>query len=211
MKLYHSPQSSNARKIRIAAALLDIPLDLELVEIHKGAQRRPEFLALNPMGKVPVLVDGDLILTESAAILIYLAESKPGATLYPTEPRVRAEVHRWLFWGASHFSPALAALAWETKLKKMYRLGEPEPAQVKRQTEQIQALGKVLDTHLTAREWIAGPNLTLADIGVGTTFFGAAPGGPLAPFGHIQAWFGRLRALEAWKATESPSLPTAGD
>lgn len=201
MKLYYSPHSSNARKVRIAAALLDIPLDLELVELYQGAQRRPEFLALNPMGKVPVLKDGDLVLTESAAILIYLAESKPGTTLYPAEGRARAEVHRWLFWGASHFSPALAALAWETTLKKLLRLGDPEPLQVQRQTDQLQVLGKVLDAHLATRDWVAGPNLTLADVALGTTFFASTPGSVLAPFAHVVAWSARLHALDAWKTT----------
>src|ERR1051325_244729 len=93
MKLHYSPFSSNARKVRITAGLLGIELELEPVDLMKGAQRNPEFLAINPMGKVPVLVDGDFVLSESAAIMAYLADGKPGHALYPDDCRRR---HRML-------------------------------------------------------------------------------------------------------------------
>ncbi|MGB9430409.1 MAG: glutathione S-transferase family protein [Gammaproteobacteria bacterium] len=120
MKPYYSPLSANSHKVRIAAALLDIPLELQNVELPKGEQRAPDYLAINPMGKVPMLVDGDFVLPESAAITIYLAESKPGNMLYPAERRARAEVNRWLFWAASHWAPAIGALAFEKVLKPRF-------------------------------------------------------------------------------------------
>src|SRR5574337_1935568 len=132
MKLYYSPLSSNSRKVRMVAALLDISLELHNVELPKGEQRTPQYLAINPMGKVPVLVDGDFVLPESAAIMIYLAESKPGNTLYPADRHARAEVNRWLFWAANHFSPAAVALVFEKFLKKKFFNGDdPDPVQVK--------------------------------------------------------------------------------
>ncbi|HEX7438615.1 MAG TPA: glutathione S-transferase N-terminal domain-containing protein, partial [Caldimonas sp.] len=96
MKLYSSPISSNARKVRLAASMLGIPLELVNIDLGKGAQRTPEFLAINPMGRVPVLEDGDFVLTESAAIMAYLADAKPDSPLYPRDPKQRADVNRWL-------------------------------------------------------------------------------------------------------------------
>src|SRR3954465_14732630 len=105
MKLHYSPFSTNARKPRLAAAILGIDLTLVPIDLGKGEQRRPEFLALNPMGRVPVLEDGGFVLTESNAIMVYLAESTPGQALYPSGLKERTEVNRWLFWAASHWSP----------------------------------------------------------------------------------------------------------
>ena len=209
MKLYHSPFSSNARKVRLAASMLGIPLELVGVDLGKGEQRTPGFLAINPMGRVPVLVDGDYVLPESAAIMIYLAETKPGNTLYPADPQQRAEVNRWLFWGANHWGPTFAALTFEKWLKKMLRLGEPDPAQVKRQEDTLRGLASVLDTHLASRAWVCGSTITLADLALAASL-GAADRiqFPLMEFVAVEAWFEKVRALEAWKSTEAPALPT---
>ncbi|MBU6510538.1 MAG: glutathione S-transferase family protein [Gammaproteobacteria bacterium] len=206
MKLYYSPLSSNSRKVRVVAALLDIPLELQNVELPKGAQRQPEFLAVNPMGKVPVLVDGDLVLPESAAIMIYLAESKPGNTLYPTECHARAEVNRWLFWAANHWFPAVGALALEKVLKPRFFHGEPDPAQIKRQEDSIQGFAKVLDEHLAKRQWVAGNSLTLADIAIAAAFASLVQL-PIESWPHIASWFGRIRSLPAWQIAVPPSMP----
>lgn len=207
MKLYYSPLSSNSRKVRMVAALLDIPLELQNVELPKGEQRRPEYLAVNPMGKVPVLVDGDLVLPESAAIMIYLAESKPGNTLYPTERHARAEVNRWLFWAASHLSPAGAALAFEKVLKKrFFNGGEPDPVQTQRQEDALRSLFKVLDTQLTEHPWVTGSKLTLADVSI-APIFGSIVELPLQSFANIAAWGKRIQALPVWQATQPPKMP----
>src|SRR6185295_11179895 len=101
MKLYYSPMSSNSRKVRIVAALLGIDLELVNVDIARAEQRAPAYLAVNPMGKVPVLAEDAFVLPESAAIMIYLAENHGGDGLYPQDQRRRAEVNRWLFWAAA--------------------------------------------------------------------------------------------------------------
>lgn len=205
MKLYYSPLSANSLKVRVTAALLGIPLELQNVELPKGEQRRPEFLAVNPMGKVPVLVDGDFVLPESIAIMIYLAESKPGNTLYPAEQHARAEVNRWLFWAANHWTPAISALAFEKVLKPRFFHGEPDVAQIKRQEDFIQNLGKVLDEHLAKRQWITENTLTLADIAIAAGF--ASPAQlPIQSWPHIATWSERVRALPAWQSSQPPSI-----
>ena len=204
MKLYYSPLSSNSRKVRITAALLDIELELQNVELAKGAHRTPEYLAINPMGKVPVLVDGDFILPESAAIMIYLAETKPGNALYPAQQQARAEVNRWLFWAANHWAPAVVALAFEKVLKqRFFNGGEPDAAQVKRQEDLIAGFAKVLDQQLTGHAWVAGGALTLADIVIAPAFAGPVSL-PVQSCTHIADWFGRIQTLSAWQDTAPP-------
>ena len=205
MKLYYSPFSPNARKVRIAAHLLGTPLELVNVDLGKAEQRQPPYLSKNAMGKVPLLEDGDLRLPESAAIMIYLAD---GTELYPADKRARAEINRWLFWAASHWGPAIAALNYENFLKKFFGGGEPDAAQVKRQEDFVRQFGRVLDEHLASREWVAGKKLTLADIAIAPSLAFTAIGKlPVLEFKNIQAWFGRMQAQEAWKATEPPTLP----
>src|SRR5579862_1624600 len=105
MRLYHHPLSSNARRAVMAALHLGTEVELVHVDLGKGEQRKPDYLKRNPNGKVPVLDDDGFLLWESCAIMQYLADRTPGQTLYPTELRARADVNRWLFWSAHHFSP----------------------------------------------------------------------------------------------------------
>jgi glutathione S-transferase len=85
MRLYHHPMSSNARRAVMTAVHLGTKLELVLVDLAKSEQRKPDFLALNPNGRVPVLDDDGFILTESHAIMQYLADGTPGQTVYPED------------------------------------------------------------------------------------------------------------------------------
>lgn len=204
MKIYHSPFSSNAMKVLMTAHQLGIAPELVLVDLAKGEQRRPEFVALNPNGKVPLLVDGDFVLSESQAIMAYLADKTPGHTLYPTELRARAEVNKWMFWSANHWGPAISMINWERMVKKFLGLGDPDPALVARGEGLFHELAKVLDSHLAGRDWLAGESVTLADISVGCPLMVAVPAQlPLASYPNVQRWFARVQALDAWKKASS--------
>src|ERR1700761_5585645 len=113
MRLYQHPMSANARAATMAALHLKAPVELVFVNLQKGDQHLPEFLNMNPNGRVPVLEDGDVVLWESRAIMQYLADKTPGQTLYPTEPMARADVNRWLFWDAAHMNQATSLLVHE--------------------------------------------------------------------------------------------------
>src|SRR5215467_3835916 len=104
MDLYTSQISPNGKRVRIAAAELGVPLDLKNLNFQAEENRTPQYLALNPMGKIPTLTDGDLSLWESAAIMCYLAQQKDGA-LYPKDARGSAETLRWLFFCSCHIDP----------------------------------------------------------------------------------------------------------
>ena len=210
MKLYTFPLSSNARKAVMAAHLLGSDVERVLVNLGAGEQRKPEFLALNPNGRVPVLTDGDFVLTESNAIMMYLADKQPGNTLYPAEAKARADVHRWLFWQASHWGPAIAALNFENFLKKMFDGGDPDPAQIKRNEDFLRQFGAVLDGHLAEREWVSGGGVTIADLALAAPLmYIQASKLPLDSFANVMKWLGRVQALDAWKQSEPPAMPTA--
>lgn len=202
MRLYHSPYSSNARRARMAAVHLDLHVELISVDLVKGEQRKPEFLRMNPNGKVPVLDDEGFVLWESHAIMQYLADKTPGQTIYPAENRARADVNRWLFWSAHHFAPAVAILNWENVVKRLIGGGEPDPASVKRGEALVSDLTRVLDAHLAGNRWIAQDRLTLADFAIASPLMAIGPARlPVTDRANLLAWFGRIEALDAWKKT----------
>jgi glutathione S-transferase len=202
MRLYYSPFSSNARRARMTALQLGLPVELVLVDLPKREQREPAYLRKNPNGLVPVLEDGDFVLNESHAIMQYLADKTPGQTLYPQELQARADVNRWLFWNAYHFQPAVSVLNWENVVKPMIGLGAAAPSEIERGTALLQRHAAVLDGHLDGKEWIAQGRLTLADLAISSPLMTMIPAKlPLGDFKNVLSWFERIQALECWKAT----------
>ena len=130
MKLYMNPLSPNVRRVRLTAAVLGLALEEKTLEFAKGEHKNPEYLALNPNGAVPTLVDGEFVLTESRAIMQYLASKKPESGLLPRDEQARADVTRWQFWDASHFSPQAATVVFQRLLKPMMGMGDPDAAKV---------------------------------------------------------------------------------
>lgn len=202
MRLYHHPFSSNARRARMTALHLGTSVEMVVVNLAQGEQRKPDFLKMNPNGKVPVLEDDGFYLTESHAIMQYLADKTPGQTIYPTELRARADVNRWLFWCAHHFQPAAGLLNWENNVKQLLNAGPPDEREVKRGEALFLECGRVLDSHLAKREWVLGDKLSLADYALASPFMTIEKAKlPVADLGNIQAWFKRVQALEPWKQT----------
>lgn len=202
MKLYIHPLSQNARKARIVARLLDIPVDEQMVDLMKGEGQRPEHLALNPNGMVPVLQDGDFVLWESNAICQYLASKKPNP-LWPDDGRRRADVSRWQYWELAHWAPALFFYFRENMIKKFMGGGDPDPAELKKGEEQLIRFGRVLNDHLSAHRYLVGDGLTLADISVASHLMHADMGKvPLHLYPHVKRWFSEISLMPAWQATQ---------
>lgn len=200
MRLYHHPFSFNARRAVMTAIQLGSPVELVFVDLAKGAQRQPQFLKLNPNHRVPVLEDDGFVLWESHAIMQYLADKVPGQTLYPTELRARADVNRWLFWCAHHFTPAVSVLNWEHVIKGFRGEGGPDPGEVKRGESLVREFAGVLDAHVATREWICGEGLTLADLAIAAPLAQIEKARlPVGELRHLQQWFARVQALPAWK------------
>jgi glutathione S-transferase len=187
----------------MTAAHLGQPVELVVVDLVKGEQHAPEFLKLNPNHRVPVLEDDGFVLWESYAIMQYLADKTPRQTVYPTEARARADVNRWLFWCAQHFMPGFGVLNWENSIKGMIGQGGPDPAEVRRGEQLVIEFGHVLDAHLADRDWICGPAVTLADLGVAAPLAKTERAKlPVGDFANLQRWFAGVQALDAWKRTE---------
>jgi len=203
MKLYFHPMSSNARVARMAAVALGIKPELAMIDLQKGDNRRPEYLALNPNGKVPTLVDGSVTLYESVAIAMYLADKTPGQTLYPTDAVKRAHVNQWLLWKASHWGHALGTLVWENMLKGMFGMGAPNEYAVAGAMQQAGTLCGVLDAQLAKTKWVCGDSQTLADLAIAPVLMYMAPAKlPIEQHSNIMRWFREIQATEAWKQTE---------
>jgi glutathione S-transferase len=203
MKLHQHPASTNARRVRLTAAVLGIELDEVTLDLSKGEHKRPEYLALNPNGAVPTLVDGDFVLTESRAIMQYLASKRPEHGLVPRDERGSFEVMRWQFWDASHFSPAVGTVFFEKILKRIFGLGDPDPARVAEGLANHRRFMGVLNGHLANRNYVVGEALTLADLTLATSLMYEKPLElPIAEFPNVEAWFSRTTALEAWKKTD---------
>lgn len=202
MRLYHHPMSANARRAVMTALHLEADVDLVLVDLAKGAQRKPEYLKLNPNGKVPVLDDGGFVLWESHAIMQYLADQTPGQTVYPEDARARADVNRWLFWSAHHLTPSISVLNWENVVKRVLGAGDPDPSAVQRGEAQVTDCAAILDAHLAGKRWVLGDRLTLADFSLASPLMAIGPARlPVTGFANVMRWFGRVQELDAWKRT----------
>ena len=200
MKLYGFPPSPNTWKVRAAAGHIGVPLDLEFVDLTKGAQRAPAYLAINPTGRTPTLVDGDFTLWESNAILQYIG-GKTANTLWPDDVRKRADITRWMCWQLAHFgSDACAPLTFQRLVKKLLNLGAPDEAAVAKALEAFNRDAGVLEGHLGKQKYLVGNDLTLADFAVAANLCYAAQAEmPLARYPHVAAWFERVSSLPAWR------------
>ena len=205
MRLYVNPLSPNVRRARLAAAVLGIELEETVLDFTKGEHKKPEYLALNPNGAVPTLVDGDFVLTESRAIMQYLAGKKPESKLLPRDEQARADVTRWQFWDSSHFAPQLAAMAFENILKRLFGMGEPDATKVGEALTNFRRFAAVLDKRLDGKQYVVGDSLTLADLSLAASLMYARQAEvPVAEFPNVVAWFSRISEMDAWKKTSPP-------
>jgi glutathione S-transferase len=202
MKIHYNPHSSNSRRAIVVALHLGAKVDFVLVDLAKGEQRKPEYLRMNPNGKVPVLEDGDLALWESNTIAEYLCDLTPKQTLLPHDLKARADVLKWTHWTSAHFAPAVGILGFENFVKKFVTGQDPDPKEVARGEKLVTDLLMILDRHLEGREWLAQDRLTLADYAVASTVFARAriklPSMPP----RVAAWLERIESQAAWKQAE---------
>jgi glutathione S-transferase len=160
MRLY---EFAPTRSIRARWTLQELGVDFESVTVNLviGEHRRPEFLKINPAGRVPVLVDDNLVLTESVAIVLYLAEKYPHKGLVPTDIKQRAQVNRWLLFAATELEQPLWRISRHTALYPEYlRL----PAEVSLARQDFTDMVVVMEDHMQGRQFIVGNTVTVADL-----------------------------------------------
>ncbi|RYZ02714.1 MAG: glutathione S-transferase family protein [Myxococcales bacterium] len=203
MKLYNSDFSPNC--VRVRAVAFELGIDLEIVDVDLRS-KSPELLALNPNGKVPVLVDGDFVLWESRAINAYLARLHPERGMYPQAPR-QALVDQWSLWQAVHLGPAMQKVALERFFKARFGMGTPDEAAAAASHQEALRFLAVLEPRLASRPWVV-EELSIADFALGSTFTFRKPAGiALDQFPAVTAWIDRLEALPSWqRATAALSV-----
>jgi glutathione S-transferase len=159
MKLYGFGPT---RSLRALWGLKELDVDFEFVPVNlrAGDNRRPDFLRLNPAGKVPVLVDGDLVVTESAAIILYLAEKYPEKGLMPADLKQRAQVYRWMMFAVTELEQPLWRITRHTML---YPEDKRLPQDVALARQEFVTMAAILDRHLEGRQFIVGDGITIAD------------------------------------------------
>jgi glutathione S-transferase len=168
---------------------LEIPFDTVTVNLLKGEQRAPAFLKLNPAGQVPVLVDGDLVLSESVAISLYLAEKYPRKRLLPEDPTDKAAVYKWLLFTTT----ALEQPLWRiSKHSSLYPEEKRLPAEIPLAREDFVAIADVAEKHLATREFLVGDAVSVADFVLAYTLDWANEVGLLADFPHLRAYMERM-------------------
>ena len=209
MKLYGFPASPNTWKARALASHLKTPLEFEFVDLTKGAQFAPAYLALSPTGRTPTLVDGDFTLWDSNAILQYIA-AKNAAPLWPNDVRARADVTRWQCWELAHWgAQACGPLTFENLVKKFVNLGPADASVVAKAMEAFNKEAKMLDAHLGKRKYLVNDTLTIADFTVAAPLFHAQGAGmPVAPYANVRGWFERVSTLPCWSET-APQMAQA--
>lgn len=188
IRLYRHPLSGHAHRVELFLRLLGLPFETVDVDLLQGAQRDPAFLRLNPFGQVPVIVDGDLTLADSNAILVYLAlrYDESGRWL-PRDPRGMATVQRWLSVAAGPLAYGPAA----ARVNALFgRPADPKPAEI------AATLFARMEEHLAVRSFLLGDTATIADLALYAYTAHAPEGGiALTPFPAIGRWLAGVVAL----------------
>ena len=207
MKLYYDPVTVNCRKVVAGFKLMGADFEESKVDYFAGGHKQDDYLAINPNGELPALVDGDMRLWESNAILVYAAEKDRNTDVYPTDPKVRADIQRWLLWEAGKWFNACYVYLVENVVKPLTG-SEPDPAVLAAHAPTFHQLAGMLEARLSGQDWLCGPRVTLADIAV------AAPMHlhgyqklPLEDYPNLRRWMDRIESLPCWRETDpAPAL-----
>lgn len=192
MELIAFTITPNNRKVVAFIKHFNLPVDVRQVDFKRQEHKGPEFTALNPMQKVPVLVDGDFVLWESNAILTYLARKFPETNALPTDIQGRADVDRWLHWQSAHLMPMMGGVKTGDKTE-----------------EDLVPLLRVLNGQLEGRDYITG-SLTVADFAVAAyTLTSNADKFDYTDFPNLAAWRKRMSSLPAFEETAYKLPPAA--
>lgn len=187
--LYHFPLSGHSHRAELMLSLLGLDPKIQFVDLAKGEQKKPEFLAINAFGQVPVIDDNGVNVADSTAILVYLAKKyDPSGRWLPNDPEGAAQVQRWLSAasGAIYLGPARA------RLITVFGAGFDPKDTIQRAHDAL----RVIDQHLSGREFLATDHATIADIAA-YSYIAHAPEGnvSLDEYVNVQAWLARIESL----------------
>ncbi|POR54788.1 glutathione S-transferase [Paraburkholderia eburnea] len=188
MKLHYVPLSGHSHRAQLFLALLGVEHELVPVDLAAGEHKTPAFLAMNRFGQVPVLEDGETVIADSNAILVYLAKKYERTDWLPETPLGAAQVQRWLSVAAGQIAYGVCAARLNTLFNAAFDTDEV--------IARAHASLAVIDAELAQREWIAATHPTIADIAL-YSYTANAPEGnvDIGAYRHVEAWLKRIEAL----------------
>lgn len=197
--IYNAPLSGHCHRVRLAASLMNVPFEVKPISDFEGERKGPAFLEINAFGEIPAIKDGDLIVRDSVAIIIYLAEKYGADGMWiPDTPEGRAAMHEWLSVAASHIyrGPNMA------RLIRLFN----KPADHDAAVAVSDNLFEIMDAHLLGRQWLVGEQPTLADIAC-YSYIRVADEGDLdiSSYANINAWLASVEALENFHPVTRPN------
>jgi len=189
LTLYHSQPTGNSYKVRLLFSILQIPYTAVEINIFNGDNKGPAYLRINPLGKAPALrLEDDSILTESNAILSYLAS---GTKYFPSDALVRARVLQWMFFEQRSHLPYIAVARFQMHLLKK----TPREDDLATWRLHGNIALEIMNQHLAKERWLAADAFTIADIALYAYTHVAPEGGfDLSKYPEIQRWFGHIES-----------------
>ncbi|MDF2233097.1 glutathione S-transferase family protein [Albimonas sp. CAU 1670] len=196
MILHLHPFSQNSRRVEALLNCAGVVCERRVVDLMKGDHRRPEFLALNPNGQIPVLEDDGLVLAESMAILRHICRSRGLEDWHPGDPARHAQVDQWLDWIQCRIARPTSLVFFNTIVADPIE----NAALIAEGRRLLADLVPILEAALSGREWLVGEGPTIADLALVTGFQNLAfiDARPSAP--ALDAWFDRVNALPGVRA-----------
>lgn len=189
IKLYGHELSGNSYKVQLFLSLLNLDFEWIKVDLMKAEHKSPEYLALNPFGQVPMLIDGETKLADAQAILVYLARQYGGEEWLPLDALPLAQVVRWL-------STTAGEVRQGPENARLYHLFRITNINIERATQKAEYILVQLDKHLSDRTWLEFERPTIADIAV-FPYVALVRDGKidLSPYPNVLAWIDRVKHL----------------
>jgi glutathione S-transferase len=203
MKLYGHELSGNSYKVKLMLSLLGLEYEWVKVDLMAGTHKQPEFLALNSFGQVPVLTDGDVVLADAQAILVYLARQYGGEAWLPLDAEAMSRVIRWL-------STTAGEIRQGPESARLYHLFKATRINLEQANQKAAFILTQLNEHLANREWLELGHPTIADVAV-FPYVALAPDGKidLAPYPQVLAWIDRVKQLPGFVGMIGIETPVA--
>lgn len=203
IKLYGHELSGNSYKVKLMLSVLGLDYEWIKVDLMAGAHKQPEFLALNPFGQVPLLVDGNQVLADAQAILVYLARQYGGESWLPLEPQAMSRVVRWL-------STAAGEIRQGPESARLYHLFKATSINLERALQKSEFILAQLNDHLANQQWLELGHPTIADVAVFPYVALAGDGNiDLTPYTNVLAWIDGIKHLPGFVGMIGIEAPIA--
>jgi len=201
LEVYLDPCTVNSRKVLAGLDLLGTQYNFNHIDYFTGQHKSPEYMKINPHATVPAAVDGDLHITESNAILQYVADES--GSVYPKDAKQRCKVNRWLLWEASAWFPSCYVYLVEYVVKPLLN-AEPDQSVIDDEAPKWNKLAGILDAQLAKTKWLTGDDVTIADIAVAAPMhLHAAQRLPLDQHPNLKRWMTEgIEKLPSWQKTQ---------